>query len=231
MNTTSASRAERVLVWDLPVRIFHWLLVASFAGAWLTAESEHWRLVHVALGYTVAALVAFRIAWGFAGSRYARFSQFVKGPRAVAAYARSMLSGRPAHFIGHNPAGAVAIVLLIALGVLVPLTGYATYNEIGGKWLEEVHEALATTMLVVAIVHVAGVIAGSLLHRENLVRAMFTGRKAGAPGDAIASPRWAAALVLVALVAGVAWTQWRTDLLAGAPNAGAHRQGDHDDDD
>ena len=86
MNTMSASRAEtarqtgsRVLVWDLPVRIFHWLLALSFAGAFLTAESERWRLVHVTLGYTVAGLVVFRLLWGVLGSRHARFSSFVRG--------------------------------------------------------------------------------------------------------------------------------------------------------
>jgi len=176
-GSRAESSAERVLVWDLPVRIFHWTLVASFAGAWLTAESESWRLVHVTLGYTVAALVAFRIVWGFAGTRYARFAEFVKGPSAVVAYVKSMLAGRPTHFVGHNPAGAIAIVALLALAALVSLTGWAMYEEIGGKALEELHEGLASTMLGVAIVHVAGVVIGSFMHRENLVRAMFTGRK------------------------------------------------------
>lgn len=234
MNTLSESRAERVLVWDLPVRIFHWTLAASFAGAWLTAESESWRLVHVTLGYTVAALVAFRIVWGFAGTRYARFSEFVKGPSAVVAYVKSMLAGKPAHFVGHNPAGAIAIVAMIALAALVSATGYAMYQDIGGDWLEELHEGLAVTMLAVVFVHIAGVVVGSLMHRENLVRAMFTGRKDGAGTDAIRSPRWGSALALLALVTGVGWFQSQQ----GAPDAPArtaqHHNGgshDHDDDD
>lgn len=230
MNTPSASRAERVLVWDLPVRIFHWALVASFAGAWLTAESEQWRLVHVTLGYTVAALVAFRIVWGFVGTRYARFSEFVKGPSAVLAYVKSMIARKPAHFVGHNPAGAIAIVALLAMAALVTATGYATYNEIGGEWLEDAHEALANTMLAVAFVHVAGVVVGSFMHRENLVRAMFTGRKAGTAADAIASPRWGAALAVLAIVTGVWWFQSQQGA-ANAPASGGHRAEAHEQDD
>ena len=230
MNATSESRAERVLVWDLPVRIFHWLTVASFAGAWLTAESESWRLVHVTLGYTMAALVAFRIVWGFAGTRHARFASFVKGPSAVIAYVKSMFAGRPLHFIGHNPAGAVAIVALLALAVLVTATGYASYSEVGGEWLEEAHEAAANAMFAVVIVHLAGVAIGSMVHGENLVRPMFTGRKNGAPRDAISSPRWGSALVLLALVTGVWWFQSQEGALI-PPAANAHRTAAPEDDD
>src|SRR6516162_5168079 len=106
MNTASASPAEssgempepasgirRVLVWDAPVRVFHWLMVFSFAGAYLTAESERWRLVHVTLGYTMVGLVAFRIVWGLVGTRYARFSNFVRGPAAIANYVRGLVRG------------------------------------------------------------------------------------------------------------------------------------------
>jgi cytochrome b len=229
-ESRAESRAERVLVWDLPVRIFHWTLVASFAGAWLTAESESWRLVHVTLGYTVAALVAFRILWGFAGTRYARFSEFVKGPSSVVAYVKSMLAGKPRHFVGHNPAGAIAIVALLVLAALVSLTGWAMYEDIGGKALEELHEGLASTMLGVAIVHVAGVVIGSFMHRENLVRAMFTGRKEGTSAEAIRSPRWGTALLLIALVTGVWWFQ-STQTVIDGPAKTAHHNSATDDDD
>lgn len=226
MNTTSESRAERVLVWDLPVRIFHWLLVASFAGAWLTAESESWRLVHVTLGYTVAALVAFRIIWGFLGTRYARFSSFVKGPSAAFGYLKALIAGRPQHHVGHNPAGAIAIIALLALAAVVTATGYATYNDLGGEWLEEFHEAAATGMLAIVFIHVAGVLVGSLAARENLVRAMITGRKRAAPGEGIGSPRRGAALLLVAALAGVWWAQWDHPAPANAQRAGQLHQDD-----
>jgi cytochrome b len=232
MNTPSASPAERILVWDLPTRMFHWLLAACFAGAWLTAESESWRLVHVTLGYTVAALVAFRLAWGFAGSRYARFAEFVKGPSAVLDYLKGMLRRQPARFVGHNPAGAIAILALLLLGGFVTLTGYASYTEIGGHALEEVHEVLANTMLAVVLVHIAGVIVGSLMHRENLVRAMITGRKQGSRSEGIGSKRPLSALVLLALLAGLWWVQWQ-DAPATGPAAASARersQEPHDED-
>ena len=229
MSTPSASRAERILVWDLPTRVVHWLLAASFAGAWLTAESEQWRLLHVTLGYTVAVLVVFRIAWGFAGTRYARFAQFVRGPRAIGAYLRSLAGGRPQHFTGHNPAGALAILALLALALLVTATGYATYADLGGGGLEDVHEALATAMLVVVGVHVAGVVLGSLAHHENLVRAMFTGRKAGEPREGIRGPQRVMTAAVLALVAAVWWTQW-ADAPATAPAHASRTQHDEDDD-
>lgn len=230
MNAIPESRTDRVLVWDLPVRIFHWLLVATFAGAWLTAESESWRLVHVTLGYTMAALVAFRLAWGFAGTRYARFAEFVKSPSAVLAYVKSLATRRPIHYIGHNPAGAIAIVALLILAIVVVATGYATYSELGGEWLEDAHELAANTMLGIAIVHVLGVALGSIRHRENLVGSMFTGRKDGAPADGIASARWGAALVLLALVAGVWWYQAQDGAL-NPPAAGSRSTESRDLDD
>lgn len=200
-----APATSRILVWDLPVRLFHWMLAISFAGAWLTAESERWRDVHILLGYTAGVLVVLRIVWGLVGTRHARFASFVRGPRRVVAYLRSLVSGRPEHTAGHNPAGAWAIVALLALTLAIVATGLVVEADAGPKGLDDVHEALAIAMLVVVGIHVAGVVVGSLVHRENLVRAMVTGRKLGSPGDAIGSPRRIVAAALVALVVGV-WT-------------------------
>lgn len=233
MNTTSASRAERILVWDAPVRVMHWLLAASFFGAWLTAESERWRLVHVTLGYTVGALVLLRIVWGLAGTRYARFAQFVRGPSAVLRYLRSLVSRHPEHHVGHNPAGALAIVGLLGLALATAAAGVALDAGWGGHALEEVHEALASTALALVGLHVAAVIASSLLHRENLVGAMLSGRKRGERSQGIRSAwRSVAALVLCAVL-GFWWLQWRdggalTGGMARAP-AAAHAQQDDDD--
>ena len=168
---------RRILVWDLPVRAFHWLLAITFAGAFLTAESERYRDVHVALGYTMLGLLAFRLIWALVGSRYARLSSFAFGPRAVLAYLRSLLTLRPLHYIGHNPAGSWVIYLLVVLGLLTGVAGYATYNDVGGEWLEELHEGTANAMLTLVVVHVAGVVVSSFLHRENLVGSMVTGYK------------------------------------------------------
>ncbi len=205
-----ANEKTKILVWDAPVRVFHWLMVLSFAGAYLTAESERWRLVHVSLGYTLGGLVAFRVLWGLLGTRYARFASFVRGPAAVMRYLSSIARGRPEHHVGHNPAGALAIVLLLLLSVATVASGWANYNDLGGHWLEELHEVMANLMLTVVGVHVAGVVVGSWLHRENLVRAMLTGRKEGAPNEGI---RWTwrpLALVLLAAVLGFWWLQWQS---------------------
>jgi cytochrome b len=201
-----------VLVWDAPVRVFHWLMVLSFAGAWLTAESERLRLLHVTLGYTMAGLVAFRILWGLIGSRHARFSSFVRGPRDVAAYLGSLLRGRPHRHAGHNPAGAMAIVALLVLASAATASGWATYNELGGDWLEELHEAAANGMFLVVILHIAAVLVSSLLQRENLVRAMVTGRKTGTPVDGIRRAWRGVAVLMLASVLGFWWLQWQ-----GAP--------------
>jgi cytochrome b len=228
MNTTSASRAEapsnealsactrrNVLVWDAPVRTFHWLMVLSFAGAYLTAESERWRLAHVTLGYTMAGLVGFRIVWGLVGTRHARFSTFVRGPSAVLRYLRSVLGRRPEHHMGHNPAGALAIIALLGLTLAVSAAGWATFNEVGGKWLEEVHEGAANLMLAVVGVHVASVLLSTWLHRDNLIGAMITGRKPGRPEDGVRSAWHSLAALMLAAVVGFWWLQWR-----GAPSDG-----------
>ena len=215
-------KETRILVWDLPVRVFHWLLVATFAGAFLTAESERVRNLHVALGYTFAALLAFRLLWGLAGSRYARFSSFAFGPRAAARYLKSLLALRPDRHVGHNPAGAWMIFALIAAGLAVGATGYAAYVA-GGHWIEELHEGAANAMLALVLVHVAGVVAGSFAHRENLIGAMVTGYKRGAPAEAIAGARGVVALVLVAAIVAL-WTAL-ADVPATAGAAAATRIG------
>ncbi len=204
-----------ILVWDLPVRLFHGLLAASFAGAWLTAESESWRLLHVTLGYTVAGLLAFRLLWGVLGTRHARFSDFVRGPRAVQRYLGALLHGRPEHHVGHNPAGALAIIALLVLGAASAGTGWAVYNDLGGDWLGNLHEAAASLMLAVVGVHILGVLIASRLQRENLAASMLTGRKSGPPDQAIRSAWRSVAALMLAAVLGFWWLQW-TD----APSAG-----------
>jgi cytochrome b len=244
MNETSASPADvtqatgaahKVVVWDAPVRVFHWLMVFSFAGAYLTAESERWRLLHLTLGYTMAGLVAFRIVWGLVGTRTARFSNFVRGPRAVLRYMQALLSRLPEHHIGHNPAGAVAIVAMLALTLAIVASGWALFNDTGGEWLEGLHEFAANSMLAVIGAHIAGVLFASWRGHENLVGAMITGRKLGRPEDGIRSAwRSVAALMLIA-AAGFWWTQWQAfpagGALADRPAVATHIQpGELDDD-
>ena len=244
MNTTSASHAEApaaapsgrsVLVWDAPVRVFHWLLVASFAGAYLSAESERWRLLHVTLGYTMIGLVVFRILWGLIGTRHARFSSFVRGPAAVARYVGAMLRGRPEHHVGHNPAGALAIVALLGLALAVAASGWAAFNEFGGEWLGEAHEVVANLMLTLVGVHIAAVLLSSWMHRENLVAAMVTGRKAAQPQDGVRRAWHGVAALMLVAVLGFWWLQWHNapagGVLAGVPAAAAKAGGQDRDDD
>lgn len=205
-----ASMNRRVLVWDAPTRVFHWLMVLSFAGAYLTAEDDHWRLVHVTFGYTMAGLVVFRIVWGFIGTRHARFTDFVRGPGAAMRYLRSVVRGQPEHHTGHNPAGALAVVALLVLTVVTVVTGWMTYRELGGDASEELHEALANVMLGVVALHVVAVIVSSRLHRENLVGAMISGYKDGQPADAASGARRGVAAALLLAVAAFWGFQWWT---------------------
>ena len=231
----STPAAERTLVWDLPVRVFHWLLALSVLGAYATGDSERWRLLHTTLGYTAAGLIAFRIAWGLIGSRHARFASFLRGPRAVARYLGSLLGPRPEHHVGHNPAAGWMIIALLLLGLGVAAAGWATYEEIGGPRLadrfEDVHEALAETMIALVAVHVLAAVASSLLHRENLVLAMFTGRKPAPSAQGIRGNAWAVATVVVAAVLGFWWQQWDGAPVSGVASARQHEHDrDHDDD-
>ena len=193
----------RILVWDIPTRVFHWLLAGSFIGAFITAESEAFRDVHVALGYLLLALIGFRILWGVIGTRYARFSAFAFGPSKVLAYLKSLPSGSPQHYVGHNPAGSWMIYGLLLLGVLAGATGYATYNEIGGEWLEELHEAVSNSMLALVGVHIAGVVVSSLLHRENLVKSMINGYKQGEAHQGLRRAHWLVGALVLAGAAGL----------------------------
>ena len=191
---------QRILVWDVPTRVFHWALVLCFAGAWLTADSEYYRRLHVALGCTAAGLVAFKLLWGFAGTRYARFGDFLVGPVRAFGYLKSLLRRQPEHYVGHNPAGGLAIVALLGLIAATTVAGYVTYNELAGEWIEEAHEALATLTLGLVGIHIVAVLLSSVAHRENLVGAMLTGRKWGPESSGIRRGH----AVLGALLAAVA---------------------------
>ena len=217
-STTGAPQPEgtgaaTVRVWDPLVRVFHWGLVAAFATAWLTADEI--QPVHEVAGYTVAGLVAFRLVWGFVGSRHARFAGFVKGPGETLAYLGDMVRGTERRYLGHNPAGAAMIFALLVTLSGTAFTGWlmeepdrlamrpAMPAVVSAAWaddereeygergeaegpLKEVHETLANLMLLLAALHVGGVVLASFRHHENLARAMVTGdKRAPGPGDLV----------------------------------------------
>lgn len=199
---------ETVRVWDPLLRLFHWALVISFAVAWLSSEESQG--LHELAGYVVAGLLAFRLVWGLVGGRYARFSQFLRGPVTTLAYLRDMVTGREKRHIGHNPAGAAMIVALVLSLSATAYTGwlmadqtrvalvpqivtmahadedgeYREYGESGGGSAGDLHEVFANLTLLLVALHVGGVVLASIRHKENLARAMVTGRKRAAePGD------------------------------------------------
>jgi len=221
----STVATARVRVWDLPVRVFHWALVLSFGAAYLLAEEDGLRQWHVMFGYTVLGLIAFRLLWGFVGSRCARFKTFPFTPGAALRYLGNILRRAPESHLGHNPAGSYAVLALLLLGLATGVTGYLTLNEVGGEAYEDVHELLANVWLAVIVVHVAGVVLSSVAHRQNLARAMVTGYKrvssAAPPPD---SPSRTTVGVVIATVV-LAW--WIGSLLTGGPSVGTQAAEEH----
>lgn len=172
-----ALRPATVRVWDPLVRTFHWLLVGLFTFAFLTGDE--WDTAHETAGYAIAVLVALRIIWGFTGTRHARFADFVRSPPVALAYLGDSLRMRAKRYLGHNPAGGwMILALLLAISVIC-ISGYMMTTDAfwGVEWVEEIHEAAAYGALVLIAFHILGVLFASFEHRENLVKAMFTGRK------------------------------------------------------
>lgn len=198
---------KSILVWDIPTRIFHWLFALSFTVAFVSAEAENWVAMHVFAGLIMLGLIAYRLIWGLVGSRYARFSSFLFSPAAALRYLSATFSGKAERHVGHNPAGSWAIYLLLLLGIGISVSGLVMLSA--GEQFEEVHEALSYGALAVVGVHVLGVIAASLLHRENLPRAMVTGRKEGEEPQSIVSARPVAAVAMLALLAAFSVSYWK----------------------
>ncbi len=165
-----------VPVWDRFVRVFHWTTVTLFALEFVTDRIQ-W--IHQPLAYVILVLVLARVAWGFIGSRHARFTDFVRRPRAVRAYLENLRHGRARRYLGHNPAGGAMVVAILFMLVFVIASGWlsVTPEFLHVEWMHHVHHISAHLLLLMVFAHVVGVIWSSRLHRENLVRAMITGRK------------------------------------------------------
>lgn len=163
------------------MRLLHWMLAGAVAAAWLT--SSRIGPAHEVFGYATVAIVLARLAWGFAGNRYARFARFVRPPAPTLQYLRAVVEGRAARYLGHNPLGGWMVIALLGCVALLGVTGWSATTDLlwGYAWPVRVHETLAWLLLALVALHVGGVVFTSWQHRENLVAAMITGNKA-APG-------------------------------------------------
>lgn len=197
--------SNEIVIWDPLVRGFHWLLVAAFILAYVSQgepfeglqdtllREETWQTLHVWSGYTLSALLLFRLVWGFIGSPHARFSAFIRGPQETLRYLKDVLTLRASRYLGHNPAGGAMILLLLVSLTATVMTGLMFYgadkglgplaslltdsSESMAHTLKELHEFFANFTVLLVVGHLIGVIWESLLHRENLAHAMITGRK------------------------------------------------------
>jgi cytochrome b len=192
MTSNPTLPVNEAVVWDPLVRVFHWSLVASFTTAYLSGEGDVLSL-HVWSGYLIGGLILFRLLWGMIGPQHARFADFVFAPAVVLAYTRDLLRGKAQRTLGHNPLGGVMVLALLAmlsLSVLSGLVYYGAEEAAGplagpmrgtsrgtGEALKELHEIISNLCVLLVALHIGGVLVSSLLHRENLVRAMITGRK------------------------------------------------------
>lgn len=169
-------------VWDPLVRSLHWTFAFGCAAAFLLEDR---RTAHEVVGYVVLAAVLLRIVWGFVGSHHARFANFVRGPREVAAYVLAMLRGEEPYHEGHNPLGALMILTLLLLLLVIGVSGWMqTLDAFWGEdWVEDLHATSADLLLWIVPLHVAGVVFASLRQRENLLKAMITGTKPARHGS------------------------------------------------
>lgn len=213
---------EPRLVWDLPLRLFHWAVVICVAGSWTTAElGVEWFDWHKRFGYAMVVLVAFRLAWGFVGPEHARFANFVRGPRAVLGYLRGLASREPVQTVGHSPLGALAVLAMLALLAVQGLTGLFAndaifnngplYGHVTGEMsdrLTRLHGANFNGLLALIGLHLAAVVLYAVWKRIDLVRPMITGRKRtdGLPaGEGLPSHRLWLAAALLAVASAVLW--------------------------
>ncbi len=242
-SRTTTPPQRRVV--DAPTRMFHWLFALSFAGAYLTAEGERWRALHVSLGYTLAGLLVWRVIYGLVGPRHARLSLLLRKLGGVTTWWNSLTQAVQRGTLhdapwrqGQNLAMALAIALLMAMAIPLTLSGYGTFNDwgdaLGGDWLEDVHEFFGNAVLAVVLAHIGLVIGLSVWRRKNQARPMLTGRIDGPGPDLVKHNRaWLAALLLAGVLAFLGW-RWQASPNGLLPSQGVERiRGDrhHGDDD
>ncbi|WP_167406900.1 cytochrome b/b6 domain-containing protein [Bradyrhizobium forestalis] len=177
-RTPAERTAPRMIaVWDLPLRLWHWALAAGVLAAWFTPTVYDG--LHRVVGYAVLGLLAFRLVWGFWGSRYSRFRMVGVRLRASPRYLWNLRRGITGRYIGLNPAGTLMLVALLVSLAVSTITGAmsVTVTFFGVWWVEDAHHYSSDAVIVLVVLHVAGVVLMGILQRENLIRAMITGRK------------------------------------------------------
>jgi cytochrome b len=216
---TSPATPGKVKVWDLPVRLAHWLLLALVGFSWWSGEQGGDQMVrHSWSGFAILTLVVFRIGWGVIGSDSARFVSFVRGPRASFAYLRSVLKRQPKAYLGHNPLGGwmiMALLLVLLVQVVTGLLGNddSDYEAPLAHWISHDTSSLVSALhgysfdllLILLGLHVAAVLTHVVLQRDDMLKAMFTGVKTSLTGDNAGqmASNWRALSIVAVVVLGV----------------------------
>ena len=184
-------RSDSVYVWDPLIRIFHWTLVIAFTIAFISEDD--YLTIHSWAGYTILSLLTIRIFWGFVGTKHAKFSDFIFSKKNIIQFTKDTLSLKAKRYLGHDPAGGAMVIFLIVSLLFTACSGLVIFaieegqgplvfllSDVSPFWgdiVEEVHEFFANFILFLIVIHIAGVIVESLIHRENLIKSMFTGNK------------------------------------------------------
>ncbi len=214
-STPPVASGRPILVWDLPTRLFHWLLVALVITSFVTGNiGGLWMQYHVWSGCAILGLLLFRLAWGFVGGRHARFSAFVRGPGAALRYAQTMLRRDAPKHLGHNPLGGWSVLAMLIALLIQAVTGlfanddifiegplYSWVNKAASDWLTRIHRLNQEAVLLIVAVHVMAVLYYLIIKHENLIQPMFTGRKQWRAEEQSSSNQLGLAALIASLLA------------------------------
>jgi cytochrome b len=205
---------KKNLVWDIPVRLFHWLLVLSLFGQWLTTEVlDNFMDIHFYIGYFTLGLIIFRLFWGFFGTRYAKFSSFITGPKAIISYLQSLSSKQKVFTTGHNPLGGLLLPAVLILVGLQAISGLFTSDEIvtAGpyydsasstiqKWMQWLHHNIFDVLMGLVVIHLLAIAWYRWALKHDLITPMLTGQKVIEASKGITDSKLVRALILAIAV-------------------------------
>lgn len=197
-----AQLSKRMMSWDAAVMVSHWLLAICFVGAVVTQDSEKYRLLHVTMGYTMFGLVAFRLVWGFVGGKYARFNSIYPRIKKVIEYLQSLFTAEPQAFIGFHAIGFLAAYLLLAVILMVTISGYIVYEELGPDLFEDLHETLGNLLIAIVGIHIGGVVINAVIQKVKLamsVEQAGAAKRVAATIERSRPYKWMAALIILAV--------------------------------